>query len=711
MILKKKIKALFPNWRIDILSMGLGTSFAITIYSLFFQTPFFSKRNLATVMFFGFVFFISSTLIIKKRLVDLIRSYSKKWKLWIFVFVFLITLILYLNVGSQPLEFLIPKSTLSIRLKSDPLLIGNDPVNILWIRSEDDFIDISDLIIPERSEHPESIFLYQEEDTHVTWEGRIKGYLEFGVKSTSYDQVIDFTVNGKKKTENLFRGEPTTIVFRELLDNPFASNVPFIISFFISFGFITLCGILLIANWAPQGRKKGRKPFRWIWLSLPMIIAWVLIFLIFYPGIISNDSKGFWIQANSHNFDDWQSAFYAISLSYLISIWNSPAFISILQIISLVAVFTYGLMTLQDYRVKKPVLIGLSIIIAIYPSIGLFSITHWKDIPYAIAFFLFTLCILRIVVSRGEWGKKGIRWIHLSFTAVLFSIYRHNGFPVAIISLAVLPVIYRKQFKFYLGSLLVFILCYLLIKGPIYDFYKIDRSRSGQANLILLHHIAAHINKGTDTEVEERNYLDSFLPLEKWDYSCCYVGTIFYHNDFDQKSLLSNTKENLSIAMKFFLRDPQVNIEHVLCSSSTIWKFINYPCNIKSTSGLRNLESGKEEWIVPFSDKIQENSKLPKLIPGYINLLEYFGYLGNSFSFYFLPGFSLLLIIISNTILALRFKNTEMFLIGMPIYLQAGLLTAINFAPVYRYNFNIILLSILFLGLLFIPYQNSPNGK
>ncbi len=455
--------------------------------------------------------------------------------------------------------------------------------------------------------------------------------------------------------------------------------------------------------------KPSKKTTRLAWLryALPMLLAWSFSLLVFWPGVMSNDSMTLWIQNLANDYTDWQSALYALALAGLMKIWYSPAIVSILQIL-LFALFTaWGLKTMEDVGATRPLLWLVSILFAVSPINNLFVITLWRDIPYALAVMWLTILILKVFISRGKW-LKGWGWVWLGLAGFFIAILRQNGIPLAFLALAALALVYRGQWKRLTGSLLVCLLLFAFVKGPLYSWMGVDRSKSGQSNLILLHHIGAHLAAGTPLAPDEKAYLDSFLPVDEWEYYCCYVGTISYDNDLQREAFLGSGAENRNLALNLFLRDPLVDARHTVCSGELVWRYLNNQCYMKSIHGFNSWIPGEVSWIIPNEVGLQDDSKLPGLVQPYVDMLRVFGFRDDFLVVYLRPALYLYLACFAVMALVVKRKDFRALLLLAPVAVQSAILFLVSYAPAIRYQYSVYLASVL---LLCVPFITSAQAE
>ena len=155
------------------------------------------------------------------------------------------------------------------------------------------------------------------------------------------------------------------------------------------------------------------------------------------------------------------------------------------------------------------------------PANGAMVITLWKDTPYSIAMLALVLLLLLIATSEGAWLEGRFGWLILAFVAALAALYRHNGPPVVLAMLLILPVMYRKYWRPLLLSLAATIALFCGVKGPLFRATGVVPAPSYLKAAPLLQHIAAHLAHATPLLPEERELLDSIYPLagSGWPYS------------------------------------------------------------------------------------------------------------------------------------------------------------------------------------------------
>lgn len=152
----------------------------------------------------------------------------------------------------------------------------------------------------------------------------------------------------------------------------------------------------------------------------------------FFPGIMTPDSIDQWQQASTLSFSNWHPYLSTLYLVPFKAIIDSPAIIALIHILWTSLLFAYAF----DYFLKQKVnlwVIGLLFLMLITSiPIGIYTITLWKDIPFALAFIS-----LGFLISRAALEKRFPNLIGLLLFLTIIAFFRHNG----AINLFVIPVI------------------------------------------------------------------------------------------------------------------------------------------------------------------------------------------------------------------------------------------------------------------------------
>ena len=706
--IRQFFEQLFPNNWVVITSIPIGFSISLFIYLSFLQRHFFSWTYLAYALLMAVAGILLVGWLNSHFIFRFFSETSKPARNIAILFSFTFILMLLFNTEIHPLYYILPDTDLKIQFTIPTQPEGEEGVKLLWIKTGQGYVHYTNMKIDGNWERVSNNTIFSPgQSVAISWTGKVGSYVEIAFGQTNFDQKVNISLNEESKTFNLKDPNKPNIKIRLKNNIPAIYYLPFVTSFIVAMGYLIFTILVTFPKFKQNKKvKEIKNQPKWLFYALPMIAVWTFSLLIFWPGVITNDSFDLWGQAVTGRFNDWQSAFYSISLFLLLKIIKSPAFILLIQIVVSAVIVAWGLKIFRDFGVPKAVLWLISFFFAFSPTNNMLLITLWKDVPYAFAFLLFTILLIRIFLSDGKWINNTRNWILLGVIAFLIAIFRQNGIPVVLATLALLPFVYKQYGKQFFGSLLMMAALFLLMKGPVYSAFNTDKSGSGQVNVLFMHHIAAHLSAGSDFAQDELNYLNGLLPINKWDYSCCYAGNVYFESGFNQKALLTNTEINVNIFINQFKQDPLVDLKHILCSGEMAWKFNNTQCYMKSTHGFYSWHTDRIGWIGENDFGLTQSSFFPGLINPYALILRNFGFLDDNLVFYLKPAFYFYFLLLFLYIYYRNTHNLKMLIIGAPVIFQTALLFLINFAPVFRYFFSTYLVGLFLFGLIFLPSGN-----
>jgi len=719
-MIRKQMRFIFTSWKDVIFAALIGISTAVIVYLNYYQQHFFSKRHLLFSIIIGFFAAVISSWA-KRRIIAInYTKLPKKLRIFSFVISIIFALMILVNIRVSPVYALIPKTDLQINIPIIAAQEGGQDVRLLWIKNRQGFVHFSQLQIEGIREQDDKNLIFSPGQTvHIRWHGAVEPYTEIAFRQNTIEQTIEIKWLGDLSEFYLNNPQDPNIIHEEQINGiqniiiPFESDLsfpyylPFIISFVLVVGYGIFSVLMVLSNSLIGYTKKCSKPHHWLLYALPMILVWIFILMVFWPGFLTNDGLGQWRQMASGNFNDWQSVIYSLLVFILTRIWNSPAVVALAQIISLAVVIAYGLRVFEKNGTNPLMLWCLSLLFAFSPVNMVFTSIVWKDVSYAIAFLWLTTILLQIYLSNGSWIKNWKHVIILSVSAICVAFFRKNGIAISFGVLMLLIPVYFREWKAFCASAGIFVLLYLAVTGPLYSALQISDESFGQSNLIFLHHFAAHIDAETDLTAEESAYLESFLPLPEWDYWCYYIGPISYDPDFNRQKFLSSGRINSRLAKNLFLRDPLVDINHTFCASELVWRISNSHGYMKSTHGFYSWEYGRKGWVIPNDFGIEEASFFPQLIIPLKDWLRGFGFADDFLVWYLRPALYMYLTFFSISIAYLRNADWRIWIVGLPVFGQSAVLFLISFAPAFRYQYGTNLAGLFLLGLLFLPPKNT----
>jgi hypothetical protein len=528
------------------------------------------------------------------------------------------------------------------------------------------------------------------EPASINWIGRTGDSATLVFTGSSSLEGVILGWNDDLNALDTARTSDGQVTFLSAFPAPWHSSLPtrFIIGFTFGFLFLILSLFLAGVELHPAQRVKQKKG-AWLLYTLPMIAVWGLFLLTFFPGMMSNDSSNQWNQIVTHQFDDTHPVLHTLIMWLITRVWFSPAAVASFQILALSLTVAWGINLLDEQGLPGWAGWVLSVVFALFPLNGDLVITLWKDILYSTSLLLFSLIILKIIFSHGEWLQVRFSWLILGTVGLFVGSLRHNGFPIPLLSIIILIVVFRRWWKQLASAMLLFLVLTLFIRGPLYSVLGVDRQNEAVERL-LAHHIAAHVvnidSQPSKIAAEMRQLFD----MTEFRYDCCshIPSAVTIQSGFG-KFKTSQLIQSLFPAL--VKNDFMLELQHQICATSFLWE-IPSRC---SDTGLLPYSSG---WISQKYIQVEEDSQLPFLLPFFIWLT---GLLRSNDSTVGLisPSIYVILGILYTGFFAFRNRDPRFLLFLMPAVINTLILMVINFTSEYRLQYGVILVGLFSLGL------------
>lgn len=218
-----------------------------------------------------------------------------------------------------------------------------------------------------------------------------------------------------------------------------------------------------------EARKHSGLVFWGVFLSVAAIYLGYLLFVL-YPGVLTADSFATISQALGFGAYDnvmpfWHTVatelFVKLGLYLFEDINAAIALFHGAQILFLAACFGYALETLYRIGLPKWALAIVYILYALMPYNIVYSVTLWKDIPFAGAALLLVTALYRLLKNVG--GRKR-NLFALVVGAFGFSLLRTNGwYAFLVMTLLLFPLLWKHQKKLVLLLLAVLVVTWLML--------------------------------------------------------------------------------------------------------------------------------------------------------------------------------------------------------------------------------------------------------
>ena len=209
------------------------------------------------------------------------------------------------------------------------------------------------------------------------------------------------------------------------------------------------------------------------------MLCWLPYLLYQYPGIMTPDSLVQFEQVLGvtpySNHHPWVHTLlikllYTIGYKLTGSMLVSLSFYTVFQMCLLAWSISYFINTLKQCRIKPGICFIFTLFYTLVPYHGVYSVTLWKDIPFAATVLCFGCAALRL--------NRRINAANLSvyiISGLMLCLFRSNGWYAFILCLPFLLVHFRKRARIMFPALLGIFVTAIIIKYPIMNAFSVTQ--------------------------------------------------------------------------------------------------------------------------------------------------------------------------------------------------------------------------------------------
>ena len=262
-------------------------------------------------------------------------------------------------------------------------------------------------------------------------------------------------------------------------------------------------------------------------VSVIIFLSYIPYILNYYPGNVLIDSVIQILQGTgaielTNHHPVLHTEIIALCMNIGQGVFNSyqtGAFIyTLIQTICTSFIFSFAIY----YMARKgvPVIIRLCAMLfyMFCPTICFYTITMYKDIPFALAILLTTIGLTEMSINTKNFFFSKLRMGFLMISILLAMFFRNNGIYAIILTLPFVLIVLKKYYKQILIIFLVPIILYEIITGPLYKVLNIEQGSTREALSIPLQQFARlMVYKQDELTEEQKNKIRQYLPIEDFE--------------------------------------------------------------------------------------------------------------------------------------------------------------------------------------------------
>ena len=281
------------------------------------------------------------------------------------------------------------------------------------------------------------------------------------------------------------------------------------------------------------------------------VLVWtpmLLWYAAFRPGLMSSDSITVYSYAVHGGWVDYHPPAYIAAMWLSASVLGSPSLLTLAQSLLLAAAIVAVARSLLRLGVHRFAVYGATAVVAILPTVGAFSISLWKDVPYAAAFLFLGARVIDLTRARliaDTDAARSAAW-SICCWSCLAVVMRQNGILLVGGLAVVLWIISKAQRRQMVAVLVIPVALLLVLKVVVYPVMGVASSGAQPPLELQLHDIAdaaaRHPAMFTDAD---RAFLDTMAPFDVWATSYagfgCWSAAWQWDSRFDWSKLDGHT--------------------------------------------------------------------------------------------------------------------------------------------------------------------------
>ncbi|MEW6180632.1 MAG: hypothetical protein AB1522_11960 [Chloroflexota bacterium] len=459
--------------------------------------------------------------------------------------------------------------------------------------------------------------------------------------------------------------------------------------------------IFLVSIWVaskkikPSSEDQMANKFSFVKYFLLFIMVWGLYLLAFFPAMMSADSFNQWRQILTGVYIDHHPPFHSFTIWLATRVAFTPTSVAVFQVLFLGFVAAQWFSFFENIRLPRWVIWVAAALFALTPVNGTMVNTLWKDVPFSTSVLALSLFLAKIVFTDGQWIHNWKAKILLGVVCALVLLFRHDGLPLGVGSLAALFVFYPRMWKNWIIALAICFGLYFGVRGPLYQAVGVQKSTVLAESSLSLYTMAAYAKPNSESE----NLIQSFsLLAPNWDCQIRdKISSEWRSTDLDYSISPIELTNNL------LQRMPRVLIYFYRCARSMEWIVWDPYGEVRNASHVEVL-------VDPNPYGIQHDSKIPWLrdiIRGWVIKTSHDPSLN---WFTWRPAFFLYINLFVSFVLILRYRSIKFGLISLPILIQSMTFSLIFAEPNFRYHYAVYLVSLVSLPFLFSTSLPKDDG-
>ena len=249
---------------------------------------------------------------------------------------------------------------------------------------------------------------------------------------------------------------------------------------------------------------------------------------LYYPGSVLIDSVVQILQGqeNAVELTNHHPVLHTMCIKVCMDIgknvfnsYQTGAFIyTLIQTIITALIFSYTIYYMAKKRVNV-IIRALALLFFMFcPTICFYTITMYKDIPFALTMLLVTIGLTEFVTNNEKFMKSKFCIIVLPVLITFAMFFRNNGIYAFALALPFFILGMKKRRKYTIVLFVVPIIVYKIITGPVYGALNIKQGSTKEALSVPLQQFSRlMVYKGDELTENEKEKIQQYLPIDNFE--------------------------------------------------------------------------------------------------------------------------------------------------------------------------------------------------
>lgn len=241
------------------------------------------------------------------------------------------------------------------------------------------------------------------------------------------------------------------------------------------------------------------------------ILCWLPYFLYHFPGIMTPDSVNQMEQATGlipySNHHPWahtlvMQLFYTVGYALTGSRVIAMGCYTLLQMVVLALSVSYFANTMKQAGVKRVYCFLVVLSYGLLPFHAVFSVTVWKDIPFAAGILLLLTALWRNQINR-HWSN----YVALGLGAIVMCLFRSNGWYAFLLCFPFFLWRYWKEDRRVVLTLTGVLAVAALVRGPMMSKFDVEGPDFVESLSIPVQQVASVLYNGRELTLEQEELI------------------------------------------------------------------------------------------------------------------------------------------------------------------------------------------------------------